>query len=73
MSWLNRLTLAAWGAFVALGFAFTAWTRRDARKDARQEAQIKDKERAHEIAERIAADRRDPKRVSKYQDRGYRD
>ena len=71
MRWLKSLPWVAGG--LALLLAGLKWLRKDAAKDALKDSKLKDKERAHEIADRVREHRSDPKRMRQHAERGYRD
>ena len=73
MKWLRALPMAAWGALVALAVFAIRWLRNDAARDALKDQEIKDKERAHEIADRVRRDTTDPERLHHFDEAGYRD
>ena len=72
MSWLPSRA-ALWTALAALGAAFIAFLRRDARKDLTETLEKKDLTNAKSITDRVHDSRADPKRLQPFDDTGYRD
>ena len=64
---------ALWAVLAALGAAFIAWLRIDARRDERRNAQLKDYEHADDIENRVSVDRADPDRLQPFEGSGWRD
>ena len=64
---------ALWAVLAALGAAFMAWLRMDARRDQRRNAQLKDYEHADDIENRVSDSRADPDRLRPFEGASYRD